>query len=81
MSTNKAKVELSRQWVIHALDLIGNGEMPADATLVELEYNPDRDLYTCVIESEEYPETLEGERVQKANVNATPVEFEEVKNR
>jgi len=73
----KAKMEVSRQFILHAIREMSQPEVPEDATLVGVEFNAERDIYTLVVESESYPETLEGERLQKASIHGNPEEFKD----
>jgi len=77
--TRKAKVGVSRQFILHAVREMG-GSAPEDATLVSMEYDSDRDIYVCMVESDEYPDTPEGADVQKATVASSPEEFEVIRD-
>lgn len=68
----KATVDISREWIAHAVREMNPSGFPEDATLVGLEYETDRDLFIGVFESDEFPETPEGARVEKFTVEAVP---------
>ena len=65
--SGKGKVEITREWIAHAVNQAQGVDVPKDASLVGIVYNADRDIYECVFESEKYPETDEGSVVCMAH--------------
>jgi len=57
--TGKATVEFTREWLTATLKH-ENEDIPDDATIGHVVYNPERDMNTVVVESDELPDVMEG---------------------
>jgi len=62
--TGKVTVEFTREWLTAALKH-ENEDIPDDATIGHVVYNPDRDMNTVVVESDELPTVNEGGHIPR----------------
>lgn len=65
-NTGKVRVEISRE-LIEEMVKNQNEDIPNDAQLLNLTYNPERDLYDAVFTSETAPEIHEAVKVPYAH--------------